>query len=141
MLSPTTRRGNLLITVSILLLSVLFEQFFIAPFFPMVQAAGSIQPMIVFLDIPLSLLTIDWLPVTVLFCIFYMVVVGPSLSRRGQKGLLGKQVWKALPSWYLLVACIAAGGGLYYLAEPWLPKQVANGIDSFGVRADLTIPY
>jgi hypothetical protein len=131
----------LLITVSLLLLSVLFEQFFIAPFFPIVQSAGSIEPMIVFLDIPLSLPVVDWLPVTGLFIIFYMVVVGPSLSRRGQKGLLGKQVWKALTGWYLLFACIAAGGGLYHLAEPLLPKQVANGIDSFGVRADLMIPY
>lgn len=97
--------------------------------------------MIVFLDIPLSLPAIDWLPVTGLFCIFYMVFVGPSLSRRGQQGLLGKQTWKALTGWYLLLACIAAGGGVYYLAEGYLPKQVANGIDSFGVRADLTIPY
>src|ERR1700761_6528287 len=141
MLSPTTRRGNLLITVSLLLLSVLFEQFFLAPFFPMVQATGSIQPMIVFLDIPLSLPAIDWLPVTGLFCIFYMVVVGPSLSRRGQKDIIGKQLWKALTGWYLLLACIAAGGALYYFTEAYLPKQVANGIDSFGVRADLTIPY
>lgn len=130
----------MLVAASLLLLSVVFEQFFIAPFFPMVEAAGSIRPMIVFLDIPLALPAIDWLPVTLLFCIFYAVVVGPRLSRTGQKGL-GKRVWKGLTGWYLLLGCIAAGGGLYYLIEGYLPKQVANGIDSFGVRADLTLPY
>ena len=130
----------MLVAVSLLLLSVVFEQFFIAPFFPILEAAGSIRPMIVFLDIPLALPAIDWLPVTILFCIFYAVVVGPRLSRTGQKGLR-KRVWKGLTGWYLLLGCIAAGGGLYYLAEGYLPKQVANGIDSFGMRADLLLPY
>ena len=112
-----------------------------APFFPMLDTAGSIRPMIVFLDIPLALPAIDWLPVSILFCIFYAVVISPNLSRTGQKGLLGKHIWKALTGWYLLLGCIAAGGGLYHLVEDYLPKQVANGIDSFGVRADLTLPY
>ena len=131
----------MLVAAFLLLLSIVFEQFFIAPFFPMVDAAGSIRPMIVFLDIPLALPAIDWLPVSILFCIFYAVAIGPSLSRSGQKDLLGKRVWKALTGWYLLLACIAAGGGLYHLGEAYLPKQVTNGIDSFGVRADLTLPY
>ena len=141
MLPPNTRRGNLLIAAFLLLLSVVFEQFFIAPFFPMVDAAGSIRLMIVFLDIPLSLPGISWLPVTILFCIFYAVVIGPRLSRTEPKGLLGKRVWKALTGWYLLLGFITAGGGLYYLVEGYLPKQVANGIDSFGFNTDLTLPY
>ena len=153
MSAPITRRGNLLVAVFLLLLSIVFEQFFVAPFFPMVDTTGSIRPMIVFLDIPLALPAIDWLPVSVLFSIFYAIVIAPSLSRTdpkglagqqslpGQKGLLRKRTWKALTGWYLLLACIAAGGGLYHLVEDYLPKQVANGIDSFGVRADLTLPY
>jgi hypothetical protein len=131
----------LLIAASLLLLSVVFEQFFIAPFFPMIDAAGSLRPMIVFLDIPLSLPEISWLPVSILFCIFYAVVIGPRLSRSGTKGLLRKRIWKGLTGWYLLLACIAAGGGLYNLVEGYFPKQVANGIDSFGVSTDLTLPY
>src|SRR6185312_8832873 len=141
MLPPNTRRGNLLIAAFLLLLSVVFEQFFIAPFFPMIDAAGSLRLMIVFLDIPLSLPAIDPLPVTILFCIFYAVVIGPRLSRTDPKGLLGKRVWKALTGWYLLLGCIAAGGGVYCLMEGYLPKQVANGIDSFGISTDLTLPY
>lgn len=131
----------MLIAAFLLLLSVVFEQFFIAPFFPMIDAAGSLRLMIVFLDIPLSLPAIDPLPVTILFCIFYAVVTGPRLSRTEPKGLPGKRVWKALTGWYLLLGCIAAGGGLYYLIEGYLPKQVANGIDSLGINTDLTLPY
>ena len=141
MSAPITRRGSLLVACFLLLLCIVFEQFFMAPFFPMLDAAGSVRPMIVFLDIPLALPAIDWLPVSILFCILYAVVISSSVSRTGQKGLLGKHIWKALTGWYLLLGCIAAGGGLYHLAEDYLPKQVANGIDSFGVRADLTLPY
>lgn len=141
MLSPDTRRGNLLIAAFLLVVSVVFEQFFIAPFFPMVDAAGSFRPMIVFLDIPLSLPDISWLPVTVLFCVFYAVVIGPRLSHMEPKIPVGKRVWKALTGWYLLLGCIATGGTLYYFAEDYLPKQIAKGIDSFGINTDVTLPY
>ena len=128
MSTPSPRRGNLLTVTFSLLLSVLFEQYGIAPFFPWTNSAGAFQPMIVFLDIPLSLPQIDWLPVSLLFAIFYGVVTR-------------QKVWKALTGWWILLGCIATGGGLYRLVEGYLPKQVANGIDSFGVRADLTLPY
>lgn len=125
----------------LLLLSVLLEQFWIARFFPMVDAAGSIRPMIVFLDIPLPLPAVHWLPVTVLFSIVYAIVITPGLTRTGRRNLVSKSVWKALTGWWLLLGCIAAGGGVYYLIQEYLPKQVANGIDSFGIRADITLPY
>ena len=131
----------MLVVSLILLLSILFEQFGIAPFFPQVEAAGSFRPSIVFLDIPLPLLKVNWLPVAVLFSILYAIVITPGLSRTHQRGLLGKTVWKALTGWWLFLGCIAAGGGVYYLIQDYLPKQVANGIDSFGIRADITLPY
>ena len=34
-----------------------------------------------------------------------------------------------------------AGGGIYYLLEEYLSRQVRNGIDSFGIRADIVLPY
>lgn len=137
MLTPSSRRGNLVTVTFLLLLSVLFEQYGIAPFFPWANAAGSFRPMIVFLDIPLSLPDIDWLPASLLFSIFYCVIVG----RRPSATSLPKQLWKALSGWWILLAFIAAGGGLYMLVEAYLPIHIANGIDSFGVRADLTLPW
>jgi len=40
-----------------------------------------------------------------------------------------------------LLICILAAGGLFYELSDYLPKQVRNGIDSFGIRADLVLPY
>jgi hypothetical protein len=34
-----------------------------------------------------------------------------------------------------------AGGGIYYLLEDNLSRQVRNGIDSFGIKADIVLPY
>lgn len=137
MSAPTHRRGNLFVVTLLLLLCILFEQYGIAPFFPMVDAAGSFRPMIVFLDIPLPLPAIDWLPVSLLFAVFYSVII----SRTSPKGDVGKRVWKALTGWWIFIGCVAAGGGTYYLIQDYVSQQVANGIDSFGLRADLTLPY
>ncbi len=68
--------------VSILLLiSILLEQYWIARFFPWIGGLGGFRPMIVFLDIPLALPNIDWIPVSILFAIFYSIVISPELSR------------------------------------------------------------
>src|SRR5580658_6255639 len=113
MSAPIPRRGNLLVVSFLLLLCIVMEQFWIARFFPLVDAAGSIRPMIVFLDIPLPLPASGWLPVTFLFAVVYAVVITPGLSRSGQRNLLGATVRKAVAGWWLLLGCIAAGGGLY----------------------------
>ena len=139
MSTPSTRRGNLLAVAFLLLLAILFEQYGIAPFFPWTNAAGSLRPMIVFLDIPLSLPDIDWLPVSILFTILYCVAIGPRISRAGHR--VGHAAWKALTGWWILLTGIAAAGGIYYLLQDVLPKQVNNGIDSFGIRTDLTLPW
>jgi len=123
--------------------SILLEQFCFAPLIPQLGQLGSLRPMIVFLDIPLALPDIDWIPVTFLFLILYGMVISPELGNRGQAPgrLRRKKLWGALTGWWLLLIFILAGGGLYYLVQDALPKQVRNGIDSFGIRADITLPY
>src|SRR6185437_12863336 len=115
MFAPATRRGYLLRAAALLLISVLVEQYCIAPLFPGITGMGSFQPMLVFLDIPLALPTIDLLPVSLLFAVSYAIVIAPALVRGGQRNLLGTMVWKALSGWWIMLVCIAAGGGLYYL--------------------------
>ena len=123
------------------MVSVLLEQYAIAPFFPWIGELGGFRPMLVFLDIPLELPKIDWLPVSILFAIGYSIAIAPDLSRTGQRGALRKKVWQALTGWWFLLLLILAGGGIYYFAQDYLPKQVGNGIDSFGLRADITLPW
>jgi hypothetical protein len=125
----------------LLMVSVLLEQYAILPFFPWIGELGGFRPMLVFLDIPLELPKIDWLPVSILFSIGYAIAIAPGLSRTGQRGALRKKVWQGLTGWWFLLLLILAGGGSYYFVQDYFPKQVGNGIDSFGLRADITLPW
>jgi hypothetical protein len=100
--------------------------------------------MIVFLDIPVPApVPIDWIPVGLIFIFFYAIVYLPRGTRRdaAMKREMQKKLWGLLTRWCLLLVCILAGGGLFYELSDYLPKQVRNGIDSFGIRADLVLPY
>jgi hypothetical protein len=125
----------------LLMVSVLLEQYAILPFFPWIGELGGFRPMLVFLDIPLELPKIDWLPVSILFAIGYGIAIAPGLSRTGHRGALRKRVWQGLTGWWFLLLLVLAGGGTYYFVQDYFPKQVGNGIDSFGLRADITLPW
>lgn len=137
------RRRSFLLAVLLLLLSILLEQYWLVRLFPWMGGLGSIRPMIVFLDIPLDLPLIDPVPVGILFSFFYSIVLAPGISRAG--GSIGpalrKRVRTVLLGLSVLVVCLLAGGGLFYLLQDQLPRVVRNGIDSFGVRADVYLPY
>lgn len=131
MYAPAGRRGTFLLVAILLLISILLEQW-IALLCPFLGEMGGIRPMIVFLDIPVrSPVVIDWVPVGFIFILFYSLVVR---SRR-------PSLWGLLSRWWLLLGCMVAGGGIYYLLEEYLSRQVRNGIDSFGIRADIVLPY
>jgi hypothetical protein len=132
MYTPSARQGTLLLVVILLLISILLEQA-IAGICPWLSQVGGVRPMIVFLDIPLEApVTIDWLPVGFIFMIFYTIVSDKGAVSRG---------WAILGRWWLLLIFLLTGGGIYAAVRGILPKEIRNGIDSFGVRADLTLPY
>jgi hypothetical protein len=145
MYTPSPRRGTILLTVILLLISILLEQA-IAGVCPWLSQMGGVRPSIVFLDIPLEApVTIDWLPVGFIFIMFYAVVSLP----RGEHGGNGtpngggtfSRGWAILGRWWLLLIFLLIGGGIYYGLSGFLPKTIRNGIDSFGMRADLILPY
>jgi hypothetical protein len=139
MYTPSARRGTLLLVIILLLISILLEQA-IAGIFPLLGQLGSVRPMIVFLDIPLGTpVTIDWLPVGFIFVIFYSVVTIPRGEDRGAD--MSGRGWAVLGRWWLLLILLLAGGAIYYGLSGFLPKEIRNGIESFGMRADLTLPY
>src|SRR5579871_393960 len=133
---PAGRRANLLLVTLILAIAIILEQFFIAPILPFLGQFGSFRPMVVFLDIPLPLPAIDIIPVSIIFALFYKVAASAGLDRESNG-----RVWKAVSGWWLVIALITAGGFLFQYAQDYLPRNINNGIDSFGVRADLTLPY
>jgi hypothetical protein len=137
MYTPSARRGTFLLVVILLLISILLEQA-IAGLCPLLSQLGGVRPMIVFLDIPLEApVTIDWLPVVFIFVIFYAIVSLP----RGEGGGTFSRGWAILGGWWLLLIFLLTGGGIYAGVSDFLPKAIRNGIDSFGVRADLVLPY
>jgi hypothetical protein len=100
--------------------------------------------MIVFLDIPVRApVPIDWIPVGLIFIFFYSLVYLPRRAHRdaAMKREMQKKLWGLLGRWLFLLVCILVAGGLFYELSDYLPKQVRNGIDSFGIRADLVLPY
>ena len=144
MYAPAGRRGSFLLVAILLLVSIGLEQCCIVPFIPWLSDLGSVQPMIVFLDIPVRTpVPIDWIPVGLIFIFFYSLVYLPRRAHRdaAMKREMQKKLWGLLCRWLFLLVCILAAGGLFYELSDYLPKQVRNGIDSFGIRADLVLPY
>jgi hypothetical protein len=128
----------------LLVLSLLVNQFWIAKMFPAVSGILGIDLMVVFLDIPVHLpVTVDLVPVLGLFCIFYPIVIVSYPSRTGRPAR--QEVWKnlrvALGGMMTVLVSIISGGLIFYLVQDHLPRRVRNGIDSFGINADLYIPY
>lgn len=137
------RRRAFFFVAILLVLSVLLEQLWISRLWPEVGALGGLRPMIVFLDIPLHLPTIDLIPVSILFIVLYSVVMSPELGREGvPKGPeLRKRLWGIFLGFAAVLVSLGVGGGLFYLVQDSLPKVVRNGIDSFGIQADVVLPY
>jgi len=141
MSTTTGRKGSFLLVTFLLVIAILLEQFWLSRLLPWLGELGRVQPMIVFLDIPLRLPVIDWIPVGAIFIILYLVVVSPELPRPHRGTIIWNKGWSLFAGWWLLLLCIVAAGGLYYLVEDHLPRQVQNGIDSFGFRADIAVPF
>jgi len=141
MSTTTGRKGSFLLVTFLLVIAILLEQFWLSRLLPWLGELGRVQPMIVFLDIPLRLPVIDWIPVGTIFIILYLVVVSPELPRPHRGTIIWNKGWALFAGWWLLLLCITAAGGLYYFVEDHLPRQVQNGIDSFGFRADIAVPF
>src|ERR1700743_3800027 len=141
--TPAGRRGTFLLVAMLLLLSVLLEQCLILPLFPWLSRLGGMRLMFVIFDIPVRLPVITWAPVGLIFLFFYGVVILPGLRRHKTRSsqTLQKKLWALFAGWWMLPGWIAAAGGILYLLKDYMPKGVRNGIDSFGVRADLVLPY
>ncbi|MHA4807257.1 hypothetical protein ACX0G9_04100 [Flavitalea flava] len=127
-----------------LLFSILLDNFWVTSQFPWISGFVGINPIIVFLDIPVHLpFTIDLLPVSGLFFIFYPIflLAYPSADKQSPRKNLRRRLWAVIAGLSSILVCLLAGGLTYYLIQDHLPRKVRNGIDSFGINADIYIPY
>ncbi len=100
--------------------------------------------MVVFLDIPLPLPeSIDLIPTGLLFSFLYCAVLAPDLSHAGEpvRPALRKKVNAFFAGGLVFSASLVTGGVIFYLLEGHLSREVRNGIDSFGLQADIYLPY
>jgi hypothetical protein len=124
-----------------LIMAILLDRFLITGLVPWLSGLAAVDPMVVFLDIPVYLPVID-LPVIGLFFLFYFILLLSYPSRYGASTWQGlrKRLWRAVTGVLAILLCLSAGGGLYYLFSGLLSRQVRNGIDSFGIQADIYTP-
>jgi len=150
-------RRPMLIVLMLFAISILLDRYLIAGLCPWVTSFGGFNLMVVFLDIPLALPMIDPLPVAVLFSLFYSMTPAGSPVRgrtgvsvtQGHSGQSGPQdrpgqgerlsrLWGGV----IVLACwMLAGALIYHFTEGFLPRQIRNGIDSFGIHADIHTPF
>ena len=132
------------IVAVLLLLCIIAGQYWLPQLFPGISGLARINPSVVLLDIPLPLpLQIDLVVVPALFLLVYPLVVLLYPSRTGispwrQAMLRARSVSVGL---FAVLFCTLSGGLIYYLGQGYLPRNVRNGIESFGIHADIHLPY
>ena len=132
------------IVAILFLLCIMPGQALIANYLPKISGLAGINPSLVFLDIPAYLpVTIDLILVPGLFFLLYPFVIlfypsRPGISAGGQ---VIQRVGAVFAGLFALLFCVLSGGLIYYLVQDHLPMRVRNGIDSFGINADIHLPY
>jgi hypothetical protein len=129
------RARPFLIVLLLLAISMLLDRYLVSVLCPWMPSLGGTSLMVVFLDIPVALPLIDPLPVAVLFSLFYSMV--PARQTGNEGGGLSS-IWGGV---FILACWMAAGALLYHSVEGLLPREVRNGIDSFGIHADINTPF
>lgn len=143
--NPQRRPLPVVTIVAVLLLLCIFPgQYWVTSRFPEISGLIRIDPSVVILDIPNPLpVPIDLILVPALFFLIYPVIILLYPSRTGTPSwrealLRARSVFAGL---LVLLLCTLSGGLLYYLAQDYLPRNVRNGINSFGINADIYLPY
>lgn len=121
------QRPALRVAFLTLAVSMLVDKCWIAREYPQLSALVSVNPMPVFLDIPMDLsLNIDLVPVAGLFFLLYSTWGG---LRPGFWTTL--QALLAIPLWTL------AAGLIYHVTQSQIPRHIQNAICSFGLNMDI----
>lgn len=149
MTTPTGQKRQGRVLLSTLLIAIVLDKFLVSRVLPQASGLISINPMVVFLDIPVDLsLTFGLLSVTGIFILLYVLLVLPYHSRHkdpphstAARQAVGSHPWKIISGVLAIPCWILSGGFLYLLAQPHLPKHARNAIESFGINADIATSF
>ena len=133
------RRRPLPVVLVLFVIAILLDRYLIEALCPWMADLGGTSLMVVFLDIPVALPQINPLPVAVLFSLFYSMTptASPVRQEYAPTGRLST-IWGGV---IVLALWMSAGALVYHFAQGLLPRQVRNGIDSFGIHADIHTPF
>ena len=133
------RKRSYSILLVLLTMAILLDRFLIAGLAPGISHLAGVNPMIVFLDIPVQLPVMIDLPVIGLFFLFYFILLLSYPSRYGASTAQGlrKRLWRVAAGSLVILLCLVVGAGIYSLSDGLLSRQFRNGIDSFGIQADI----
>jgi len=133
------RRFPVVIVVVLFILCVVAGQFWITKLYPSISGLVQINPIVVFMDIPVHLpVSIDLIVAPCLFLLIYPLVL---LFYPSQRRRTIQRVRAAFTGLFVLLICMLSGGLIYYLVQDHLPVQVRNGINALGINADIHLAW
>lgn len=149
MTTPTGQKRQGRILLLILLTAILLDKLWVSRVMPQASGLISINPMIVFLDIPVDLfLTFGLLSVTGIFILLYVLLILPYHSRHNDptQGDATRQAtdprpWRIITGVLAIPCWVLSGGFLYLAVQPYLPRHASNAIESFGINADIATSF
>jgi hypothetical protein len=135
------RRPTVMLLV-LLAIAILLDRYLITDLLPWAPGLAGVNPMLVFLDIPVPLPVIIDLPVIGLFFFFYWILLlsYPSGYGGATWQQSRKRLWRLFTGLFAIFLCMVAGGGIFAFCSGLMPREVRNGIDSFGIQLDLYTP-
>jgi hypothetical protein len=127
------------IVAVLFILCVLPGQSYIAQQFPAISGLIQLNPVLVFLDIPVQLpVAIDLLLTPALFMVSYALVI--LFYPAGPKRVFFR-LRAAFAGFLALMCCMLMGGWVYYLVQDHLSTRVLNGINTLGLNMDIHLPF
>ena len=132
------------IVAAIFLVCLLPGQLLIANLLPGVAGLAKIKTSLIIQDISAPMpAAIDLIVVPGLFIILYVIVLLIYSSRRGMSlwSEIAQRLWAVFLGSLILLFCVAAGGLISYLVQDHLPKKIRTGVDSFGINAEINLPF
>ncbi len=149
MTPPTGQKRQGRILLLILLIAILLDKLWVSRVLPQASGLVSINPMIVFLDIPVDLsLTFGLLSVMGIFILLYVLLVLPYHSRRhdslhgdAAQPATGSHSWRIITGVLAIPCWVLSGGFRYLAAPPYNSRHSRNAIESFWINADIATSF
>lgn len=127
------------IVAVLFILCVVPGQSYIAKQFPAISGLVQLNPILVFLDIPVQLpVAIDLVLAPALFLVSYALVI--LFYPAGPRRVLYR-LRSAFAGFFALLCCMLVGGLIYFFIQDHLTTRVLNGINTLGLNMDIHLPF